>query len=575
MKISTALGAFAALLTAGTSLAAPAGGIETRSTAEGPVVDLGPYGKWLGTIQNNGTVHSWKAIPYAAPPVGDLRFKAPQPLPAQSSKVQDVSADFPGHPTACVQFGTTTFVGVNASPGIEDCLKLWIWAPASATSISKLPVMVYTHGGGMQNSQSPNNDFSDFVGQDGGFIAVNANYRLGLLGFWNSVGLLEEGEAANAGILDGRFAVEWVRKNIAQFGGDPDNIAIHGQSGGGGAIMTQLVLYDGQKPNYQKAIPRSNQNYAAYKVQDLTARNDAFAASVNCTDSATTSAGAKKQLACLRKLSAETIRLAALQFSTTKQANRFSWPGWFPSVDGKTLTDYPIRLLNAGKIAPVPVMTGDVTNEQGWLTPHPNANYTALIANSVGPGVTDRFIREKTRIYPEPIVNASANTNTYSNTDSRGWAFLDDTTFNVAAFAIARAAKNAGQQAYYYRFDAPQTQRYPAYYGASHSADNWHLQNSTAEMNTTEAAVAYEFRAYYSSFLKHNDPNTAKLSTAPEWHEATITPRYLPRLVVQNQLSASANLTYPTGSGMEIVPTSEYDRLSLWASEEVISASHQ
>lgn len=123
--------------------------------------------------------------------------------------------------------------------------------------------------------------------------ALSRPTSLGLLGFWNSVGLLNEGEAANAGILDGRFAVEWVRKNIAvrsayvlsapgsqadaadasprqHFGGDPDDITIHGQSGGGGAIMTQLVLYDGQKPNYQKAIPRSNQNYAAYKVQDLT-----------------------------------------------------------------------------------------------------------------------------------------------------------------------------------------------------------------------------------------------------------------------------------------------------------------
>lgn len=85
--------------------------------------------------------------------------------------------------------------------------------------------------------------------------------------------------------------------------------------------------------------------------------------------------------------------------------------------------------------------------------------------------------------------------------------------------------------------------------------------------NTALTAFDTEICAY--------SPNTAKLSTAPQWHEATVTPRYLPRLVVQNQIEASANLTYPTGSGMEIVPTNEYDRLSLWASEEVIGASHQ
>lgn len=113
----------------------------------------------------------------------------------------------------------------------------------------------------------------------------------GRLANWNSVGSLDEGETANVGILDGRFAVDWVKANIAvrfpfgllsrpsltflhqqAFGGDPNNIAIAGQSGGGGAIMSQLVLYDGKKPNYQKAIARSIQNYAAYTLEELTVR---------------------------------------------------------------------------------------------------------------------------------------------------------------------------------------------------------------------------------------------------------------------------------------------------------------
>lgn len=121
--------------------------LETRdigsSGGKGPIVDLGTAGKYLGVVQNNGTVHSWKgeielpspkpsieltssstAIPYAAPPVGDLRFKPPTALTEQTGTVVDVSQDFPGKPTACVQFGTTSFVGINASPGQEDCLKV-------------------------------------------------------------------------------------------------------------------------------------------------------------------------------------------------------------------------------------------------------------------------------------------------------------------------------------------------------------------------------------------------------------------------------------------------------------------
>ncbi len=123
-------------------------------------------------------------------------------------------------------------------------------------------------------------------------------------------------------------------------------------------------------------------------------------------------------------------------------------------------------------------------------------------------------MRVRAAVLPCAVAVIFPTTHAYfsADTDARGWAFLDDTTFNAAAFAIARAAKNAGQKAYYYRFNAPQTQRYPAYYGASHSADkyvrddcvfrrreadthlclSWHLQNSTTEMNATEAAVARE-----------------------------------------------------------------------------------
>ncbi|GAA6016958.1 hypothetical protein JCM10207_007861 [Rhodosporidiobolus poonsookiae] len=419
-SLSALLAAFAfssAAFAAPASSSAPA----ALSLQDGsPVIDLGAAGKYKGVVQNNGTVYGWKAIPYAAPPVGDLRFKAPRALAAQNSTIQDVSADFDGQPTACVQFGETSFSGVNASPGKEDCLKLWIWAPSGVKEGDKLPVQVWSHGGGMQNGQSPNNDFSDFVGQSKAFIAVNANYRLGLLGFYNSEGSQYEDEPGNVGLLDSRFAMDWVHKHITKFGGDPNNIAISGQSGGGGAIMTQLVLYDGKEPKFQKAIPRSIQNYAAWRVPELTSRNDRYAASVNCTDSASTQEGAKKQLACLRQLSSEQIRLAALDFAETRDDADFPWPGWLPSVDGVTLTDQPARLFRDGKVAKVPVIAAHVSNEIIRLNQHPEANFTKLVRDNFGSGITPELMSQLERIYPEPIVNASADTNTYANTDERG-----------------------------------------------------------------------------------------------------------------------------------------------------------
>ncbi|GAA5820334.1 hypothetical protein JCM11251_005579 [Rhodosporidiobolus azoricus] len=542
-----------------------------------PVVDLGEYGKWKGVVQNNGTVYSWKAIPYAAPPVGDLRFKAPRPLAKQDSMTQDVSADFDGKPTACVQFGTISFVGVNASPGQEDCLKLWVWAPAGAKAGDKLPVQVYSHGGGMQNSQSPNNDFSDWVGQDKGFIAVNANYRLGALGFFNSEGSQYEDEPANVGILDSRSATDWVKANIAHFGGDPNNIAISGQSGGGGAIMTQLVLYDGKKPNYQKAIPRSIQNYAAYPVKELTVRNDAFAASLNCTSSASSKEGAVEQLACLRKVDAEAIRLAALDFSRTKQEDGVnSWPGWLPSIDGKTLTDQPIRLLESGKIAAVPVISAHVTNEIVRLNPHPNSNFTALVSSTIGADVTPELLDKFEAVYPEASVNASAESGTFPNNDQRAYTFLNEGAANGGAFAVSRAAHRIGQDSWLIRFNSPEpVPTYPDWYGASHSADNFYLQNATSTLNETQQAVAYEWRAYISSFLKHSNPNIDRLATAPEWRTASTDFRYLPRLVISQQLASTANETLPTASGMELLLPAEWDRLKWWMSEEVIGPSRQ
>ncbi|GAA5901149.1 hypothetical protein JCM6882_006130 [Rhodosporidiobolus microsporus] len=576
MQLHALSALFATLVFASSATAAPSHSSSSSPYVKdgAPIVDLGKYGKWKGTVQNNGTVHAWKAIPYAAPPVGDLRFKAPRPLAKQNSTLQDVSADFDGQPTACVQFGDEDWSGPNAGPGGEDCLKLWIWAPAGAKEGDKLPVQVWSHGGGMQNGQSPKSDYSDWVGQDKGFIAVNANYRLGLLGFWNSESSTHENEPGNVGLLDSRFAVDWVKKNIHKFGGDPNNLAISGQSGGGGAIMTQLILYDGKKPNFEKAIPRSIQQYSAYPLKDLTPRNDAFAALVNCTDSAATKEGAKKQLACMRKVPAETIRVVSLQFKETKDDQGFSWPGWLPAIDGKSLTDQPSRLFRSGKIAKVPVLSAHTTNEIVRLIPHPNSNFTRLAETTIGPLVTPELVSELERIYPAPSVNASKDTNTYSNADERGYAIYDDNLSVGGAFMVSTGVAAAGLPSYLARFNSP-TGEYPAWMGTPHSADNYYLQNATATMNSTQADLAHEWRAYLSSFMKHNDPNPERLPTSPKWLPASTDFRYLPRMVVSLQLGSSANLSSPTTSGMEITPANEWDRHAWWLSDEVTKLSRQ
>ncbi|KGO46269.1 Carboxylesterase, type B [Penicillium expansum] len=225
----------------------------------------------MGVIQNNGTVQSWKGIPSAVFECGQHYHR----------------------PYRCVQFTLAPYGVHNAylgpgSPGTEDCLKLFVWKPARARQNAKLPVM----GGGLVFGDGLQDEYGDWVGHDQKFIAVNMNYRLGMLGFMNHPDL----PSANAGLLDQRMAMRWVKQNIAAFGGDPDNITIISQSGGGWAIAAQLGLYDGQaNGTFQRAIARSIQREPLFTTKELMLRNTVLSEQLNCTSA--------DQLACFRSVS--------------------------------------------------------------------------------------------------------------------------------------------------------------------------------------------------------------------------------------------------------------------------------
>lgn len=133
----------------------------------------------------------------------------------------------------------------------------------------------------MQNGGPPDNDLSDWVGRSQDFIAVSIGYRLGLLGFMAH----EDLPSANAGLLDQRLAMQWVKQNIRAFGGNPNDVTIMGESGGGLAIVSQLALYDGDAQGlFQKAITRSMQRSPMFKVEDLADRNAVLFNLLNCTE---------------------------------------------------------------------------------------------------------------------------------------------------------------------------------------------------------------------------------------------------------------------------------------------------
>src|SRR5215831_5516942 len=195
-------------------------------------------GKVVGKTINSGKVRAFMGLPYAAPPVGDLRWKAPQP-PAKWKGDRDATK-YGAHCAQGRVFDDMVFQ--DAAPS-EDCLFLNVYSPANARKGSKLPVMFWIHGGGYSGGASSeprhNGDFLPLRG----VVLVTINYRLGVFGFLATEELAQEanGASGNYGMLDMVAALQWVKSNIKQFGGNPDNVTIFGESAGSAAVSSLLA----------------------------------------------------------------------------------------------------------------------------------------------------------------------------------------------------------------------------------------------------------------------------------------------------------------------------------------------
>ena len=198
-----------------------------------------------------GDVSSFKGIPFAAPPVGELRWRPPQPVAAWEGE-RDASQYGPN----CAQGGWGAAPGSIAEGSSEDCLYLNLWKPAGAQPGSKLPVMVWIHGGAFVGGSGsfPGNPGSQFARQ--GVILITINYRLGRLGHFAFPALSQEHPDEPKGsyaFMDQIAALKWVRENIAAFGGDPENVTIFGFSAGGVSVHSLL-----DHPCRKRTFPKSN-----------------------------------------------------------------------------------------------------------------------------------------------------------------------------------------------------------------------------------------------------------------------------------------------------------------------------
>jgi para-nitrobenzyl esterase len=296
-------------------------------------------GMLKGGKSADGKISIFKGIPYAAPPVGDLRWKPPAPAPRWDG-VRDAT-EFGAQCMQGAIFGDITFPRAAS----EDCLNLNVWTPAT-TAAERLGVMVWIHGGGFQAGAGPEPRHDGEALARKGVVVVTLNYRLGVFGFLAHPELASESgrnAAGNYGLLDQVAALQWVRDNIAAFGGDPGNVTIFGESAGSFAVSALMAspLATGL---FHKAIGESGAYFAAgasaltlQSLAETEERGVKFASSIGA-----------ESLAALRARPATEILQAALKFQ----------PWFTPNLDGYCLPVDVYAIYASGKQAHVPLLAG-------------------------------------------------------------------------------------------------------------------------------------------------------------------------------------------------------------------------
>ena len=474
-------------------------------------------GRLKGSVAEG--VIAFKGIPYAAPPVGELRWRAPQPAKAWSG-VRAASA-FGGD---CMQL---PFPGDAAPLGVtpaEDCLYANVWAPAQAAS-KKLPVMIWIYGGGFVNGGSSPAVYDGSQFAKLGVVFVSFNYRLGRFGFFAHPALTKENAVephGNYAYMDQIAVLKWVQRNVAAFGGDPANVTLFGESAGGMSVQAMMTSPLAQGL-FHKAIiesgggrsggimpPRYLDRRGPTGAASAESIGVAFAKSVKVTSEDAAA------LAELRKLPANAV-VAGLNMATMMVP---TYSG--PMIDGKVIIEPADVAFAGGRAAKVPLMVG---------------------ANSADIGFTmARSMDEVFKPFGEASEKAKAAWDPEKTGNFRevGTALVADQFMVEPARFLARAITAAGKPAFEYRFSYVAESMRKEWKGAPHATEIpfvFDTVEARYEKSLTPAdkAMAKATNAYWVNFAKTGNPNGNGL---PDW------PVYSPATDILMDFHASAPLAY-------------------------------
>jgi para-nitrobenzyl esterase len=469
----------------------------------------------------------WLGIPYAAPPVGKLRWKAPQAA-APWKGVRDATHFAPHCAQPASDFGVASMS--------ENCLYLNVYTPGGTTRGQALPVIVWIHGGAFVWGESDDYNPARLVSH--GVIVVTINYRLGALGFLAESALASHpgGPSGNYGLMDQQAALRWVQKNIAKFGGSPNNVTLSGESSGGMSVLVQLAS-SGAHGLFSKAIVESGA-YDLRPESRATAEvaGRAFAVATGCTS---------QTAACLRKLPIKTILADEAQ------------AGYRPDIDGQVLTKSLATSFATGQFNRVPVVDGSNHNEyrlfvalyQLFGDPVTAAAYQERIAGamhvsaSVAASIAGKYPLKE---YPSPALALGA--------------VVTDGEFACPALSVDQSVSKY-VPTYAYEFnDENAPERYLApvnfAYGAAHESEVQYLFDVTNTRNpgvltASQQQLALAMTLDWTEFAKDGSPSSSHGVRWPAFESAShqLLSLIPPRPQVETDFAAAHNCAFWVHAG--------------------------
>jgi para-nitrobenzyl esterase len=479
-----------------------AASIWSAPQASAQIRDVDVTGGKVSGVVSNGIV-SFKGIPFAAPPVGALRWKAPQPVKPWTGvkQVMEFGASCMQDPNFAKIFGTS-------APISEDCLYLNVWTPAK-TAGDKLPVMAWIYGGGFVGGMTSVPAYDGTRLAEKGVVLVSLAYRLGVFGFLAHPELSKEGGKGlgNYGLQDMIAGLQWVKANIAKFGGDPSRVTIFGESAGGIAV-SMLAASPAAKGLFARAISESGGNFGpprfanegganAPPLKVAEASGQAFLAKLGANDMKTA-----------RELPAEKLQTAlgpGLQ------------GGFWPVFDGDVLPGDQYELYQAKRFNDTPVLIG-TNSDEGALFAPPGAT----------PAMFESFVRPSYGEHAEAVLAAYPHATSEEAAKATRDIFRDSVfAWPTWAWAMLQTQKGTGKAfVYYFDHRTPQSPN-----GANHAAEIGYVFKNLGGPGSgllglqgaprqEDVAMSDLLSSYWVNFAKTGDPNGPGLPAWPAFSVA-------------------------------------------------------